>query len=109
VEPIATKDIALAVLGGSAAIASILLVFVGFVMTKESGLSNTATDSMVRRLTLTAQAGLLPLIAQVVVMLSCYAWLFKPSSTVLFYIWSIGFVVGVVLFLAYSIFVTTRI
>jgi hypothetical protein len=109
VEPIATKDIALAVLSGSAAIASILLVFVGFVMTKESGLSDTATDSMATAFARTAQAGLIPLIAQVIVMLSCYAWLFWPTTTILFYVWSIGFVVGVVLFLAYSVYVTMRI
>jgi hypothetical protein len=109
VEPIATKDIALAVLSGSAAIASILLVFVGFMMVKAEGLSDSASVSMVKRYTLDAQVGLIPLITQVVVMLSAYAWLFWPASQWLFCLWGFGFVVSVGLFLIYSIYVVLRI
>ncbi len=108
-ELILTKEIALAVLSGSAAIASILLVFVGFMMIKAEGLSNTASVSMVKGFTLTAKLGLIPLAAQVSVILTSYAWLFWPESQILYCLWSVGFVVGVVLFLAYSMYVTLRI
>jgi Ca2+/Na+ antiporter len=108
VEP-TTKEIALGVLSGSAAIASILLVFVGFIMVKAEGLSDSAPVSMVNRFTLDAQVGLVPLIAQVGVMLTAYAWLFWPYSRTLYLLWSIGFVVGVALFLAYAIYIVLRI
>jgi len=109
VEPIATKDIALAVLSGAGAIASILLVFVGFIMVKAEGLPSSASASLVERFTLDAQVGLVPLIAQVAVMLTAYAWLFWPDTRWLFFAWSIGFVVGIALFLAYAIYVILRI
>jgi len=108
VEPIPTKDIALAVLAGSAALASILLVFVGFMIMKVQALSDSASVPKVRSFTITAQLGLVPIIAQVGVMLSAYAWLFWPDSHCLYRLWSIGFVVGLALFLGYAIYATLR-
>lgn len=107
-EPIATKDIALAVLGGSAAIASILLVFVGFMIMKVQGLSSSASETKTRSYTLTAQLGLVPIIAEVIVMVCAYSWLFWPGSHCLYRFWSIGFIVGLGLFLAYAIYATLR-
>ena len=107
-EPIATKDIALAVLGGSAALASILLVFVGFMVTKVEGLAGVASVEKLRSFSITAKLGLIPIVEQVFVMVCSYAWLFWPESTCLYRCWTIGFVVGLGLFLLYSIYATLR-
>jgi len=105
-EPIPTKDIALAVLGGSAALASILLVFVGFMIMKAEGLPAEASNKIIRRYTLRAKLGLIPLAEQTIVIFSSYGWLFYPTSTCLFHMWSIGFVLGIILFVAYAVYVT---
>jgi hypothetical protein len=108
VEPTATKDIALAVMSGSASIASILLVFVGFVFMKAEGLPSGASNRTIGRYTSAAKWGLLPLTEQVIVLLASYAWLFHPSSSCLFYAWSVGFVLGLILFIGYAIFITLK-
>lgn len=107
-EPIATKDIALAVLSGSAALASILLVFVGFMIMKVQGMADSASVPKIRSYTRTAQLGLVPIVEQVAVMVCAYAWLFRPDSPCLYWLWSVGFVVGLGLFLAYAIYATLR-
>lgn len=108
VEPTPTKDIALAVMSGSASIASILLVFVGFVIMKAEGLPSEVPDKTIRRYTRAAKWGLLPLGEQVAVLLASYAWLFNPTSHCLFYIWSFGFALGLILFIGYSVFITLK-
>jgi hypothetical protein len=107
-ESIPTKDIAVAVLGGSAAIASILLVFVGFIIMKAEGLPSTTSDRVIRRYTLAAKWGFLPVFEQTLVLSASYLWLFHPDSTLLFRVWSVGFPVGVVLFIGYSAYITLR-
>ena len=105
-EPIPTKDIALAVMGGSAALASILLVFVGFMIVKAEALPSEASDKVVRRYTRRAKFGLVPLVEQTLVISASYAWLFYPNSTCLFWMWSIGFILGIILFVAYAAYIT---
>lgn len=107
-EPTPTKDIALAVLGGSAALASILLVFIGFMVAKVEGLPSSTSAPKKRELMIIAKLGLVPIIGQVFVMVCSYAWLFWPESTCLYRCWAIGFVVGLGLFLLYSIYATLR-
>lgn len=108
VDPIATRDIALEVLSTSAAIAAILLVFVGFMIVKLQLLSDSATAATKRSYTRTAQVGLIPIIVQVTVMVCAYAWLFWPYSPCLYRFWTVGFVIGLGLFLAYAIYATMR-
>jgi hypothetical protein len=108
VEPIATKDIALAVLSGSASIASILLVFIGFVIARAEALPAVTDDSIISKYTLPAKIGLIPLLAQVVVLAASYLWLYYPTCKPLFFIWSVGFGLGLVLFIGYSAYITLR-
>jgi hypothetical protein len=105
-ESVPTKDIAIAVLGGSAGIAAILLVFVGFLIVKAEALPEKTANRVIRKYTTTAKIGLIPLLAQIVVILSSYLWLFFPARSELFYGWSIGFPVALVLFTVYSMIAT---
>jgi hypothetical protein len=105
-ESIATKEIAIAAFGGSAAIASVLLVFMGFMIVKADSLPEETADRVLRRYTRLAKLGLIPLSAQTVVIACSYAWLFKPDNSVLFYGWSIGFPVALLLFIVYSVIST---
>src|SRR5947209_19437767 len=105
-ESVPTKDIAIAVLGGSAAIAGILLVFVGFLIVKAEALPGETPDRVIRKYKVTAKTGLIPLLAQTVVILSSYLWLFCPTCTKLFYSWSIGLPLALILFVVYSLIVT---
>jgi hypothetical protein len=108
VEPIATKDIALAVMSGSASIASILLVFIGFVIARAEALPSETDDAIVKKHTLPAKIGLIPLLEQVVVLGASYLWLYYPTSNPLFVTWSFGFALGLVLFIGYSAYITLR-
>jgi hypothetical protein len=105
-ETISTKDIAIAVLGGSAAIASMLLVFVGFMAAKADSLPEETPDSTIKRYTMAAKFGLIPFLAQVFVIFASYVWMFWSSNAFLFYSWSIGFPTAVILFVVYSTTVT---
>jgi hypothetical protein len=102
-ETIATKEIALAALGGASGIAGLLLVFVGFVIVKVEALPAETSDEVIDRYELVAKVGIAPLIVLVAVILASYLWLFYPTSSLLFNVWSIGFVVGMILFVLYSI------
>jgi hypothetical protein len=102
-ETIATKEIALAALGGAAGIAGLLLVFVGFIIIKVEALPGETSDRMLRKYDIVARLGMLPLFVLTTVILAAYGWLFYPASSLLFFTWSAGFVVGMVLFLVYSI------
>jgi len=101
-EPIPEKDICIAVLGGSAAIASILLVFVGLMATKADSLPENTPDRVIRKYALVAKWGLLPLFSQIFVMFGAYLWMWWPSKCFLFSAWSVGFPVAMVLFVVYS-------
>lgn len=99
------KDIAVATLGGSSAIASILLVFVGFMIMKVEGLPSETPDHVIAKYKLAAKWGLLPFLAQSIVIFACYIWMFRPYSF-LCGVWTIGFAIALVLFIAYSVIVT---
>jgi hypothetical protein len=99
------KDIAVATLGGSSAIASILLVFVGFMIMKVEGLPSETADHVIAKYRRAAKWGLLPFLAQSFVILLCYFWMFYPSA-LLFSVWTVGFAVALVLFIGYSVVIT---
>jgi hypothetical protein len=108
VEPIATKEIAQAVMGVSSALASILLVFVGFLVARAESMPPEAEDRIVQRYRRTAKWGLLPVGGCTLVMLASYAWLFAPESAALFYVWSGGFWVVSLGFLIYALVAVIR-
>jgi len=103
-EPIATKEIALAALGGASGIAGLLLVFVGFIIVKVEALPEANTsNAVIRKYELAAKAGIVPLVTLAAVILASYGWLFYPTNSLLFFVWSVGFVVGMILFVVYSV------
>lgn len=101
-EDVGLKDIASAAIGGSSAIASVLLVFVGFMLAKADSLPAETDNKTIDRYTRTARWGL-PLLVLVLVTLAAYLWMFHPSCSILFWTWSGGFVIGMLLFLGYCI------
>ena len=102
------KDIALAVIGGAAAISAVLLVFVTFLVTRADGLPSATPDHVIRRYTNLAKAGFLPLAAQVFAVLTAYWWLFNMQCSALIPLWKYGFPVSVVSFLLYAAYVTWK-
>ncbi len=102
-ESIPTKDIAIAVLGGSAAIASILLIFVGFLMAHAESFPAEIDNRVRKKYTTVGKLGIIPLVCCVAVMLASYGWLFNPSNYTLFWIWSKGFWAVSGLFLLYAV------
>jgi hypothetical protein len=100
---IATKDIASAAIAGSSAIAAVLLVFVGFMIAKAEALPAETDNRIVERYRRTAKWGFLPLLMLVLVTLGAYLWMFFPASSILYWTWSVGFMVGMLSFLIYGI------
>jgi hypothetical protein len=102
-EAIPQKDIAIAVIGGAASIAAILLVFVGFLLGKAEALPENTPDDVIARYRRTAKLGIVPLLACVLVLLDAYAWLYYSDSAALLHVWNWGFPVATVVFTIYSI------
>ena len=100
---ISTREIAQAVLAGSAALASLLLVFAGFLVTRAESIPAEVENRIARRYRLAAKLGLVPVVGCTVVMLASYGWLFNPTSNHLFYLWSVRFVVVSVVFVLYAV------
>lgn len=105
IRPVEVKDIAIATLSAASAIAALLLVFVGFMIMKMEGLPSEVADRVIAKYKRAAKWGLLPFLAQSVVICACYAWMFCPN-TVLLHIWTVGFALALVLFIAYSVIIT---
>lgn len=100
------KDIAVAVIGGSAAIAAVLLVFVTFLVAKADALPPETPNKKIRAYVNLARIGFIPLVAQVWSVLTAYWWLFKMGSTCLLNLWMYGFPTAVLSFLLYAGVVT---
>ena len=96
------KEIALAVLGGSVALASLLVVFIGFLIAHAEALPASTPDRLLRRFKATARWGLLPVGGMVIVALLSYLWMFT-GCTLLYRLWAGGFFVVLVGFVAYAI------
>lgn len=107
-EAIATKDIAAAAIAGSTAIAAVLLVFVGFMLAKAEALPPETDNRIIERYNRTAKWGFAPLVVLVLVTLAAYLWMFFPSCSILFWMWSAGFVAGMLIFLVYCLLTVVR-
>jgi hypothetical protein len=97
------KDIAIAVLGGSLALASVLVVFVGFLIAHAEAMPATTPDRIQKRYRLSARWGLAPLIGAAMVSLASYAWLMCPTLTGFYWAWSLGFPLVVSVFIFYAV------
>lgn len=102
------KDIAVAVIGGAAAIAAVLLVFVTFLVAKADALPSETPDSTIERYTRLAKFGFIPLTAQVWSVLAAYWWLFRMQSLSIMHLWVYGFPAAVISFLLYAAIVTWK-
>ena len=96
-------QIAATVLGASAALASLLLVFVGLLISRADALPEATDDRVGERYRRAAKFGLVPLVGSVIVMLAAYGSLFYPESAWLFQTWGVGFVVVAGTFAVYSV------
>jgi hypothetical protein len=107
-ESVQTKEIAEAVLSASSAIASLLLVFIAFVMAKADALPEATPDKVLKKYSNVAMVGIVLVSACALVTLSAYGWLFYSTCRSLLYLWSIGFPAVTILFVAFSAYVVAR-
>jgi hypothetical protein len=96
------KDIAIAVIGGAAAIAAVLLVFVTFLVAKADALPAETPNSTIKRYVKLAKIGFIPLSAQVWSVLTAYWWLFRMENMCIKNLWVYGFPTAVLSFLLYA-------
>ncbi len=102
IEPIPDKEISLAVLGASAALAGILLVYAGLLFARADTFPGEVPDTVTKKFRLTAVLGLIPVSVCAAVMLISYEWLLQPAD-VLWFLWRWGFWVETVAFIGYAI------
>jgi hypothetical protein len=100
------KDIAIAVIGGAAAIAAVLLVFVTFLIAKADALPSETPNATIEKYTKLAKLGFVPLSAQVWSVLTAYWWLFRMENMCIKNLWVYGFPTAVISFLLYAALVT---
>jgi hypothetical protein len=96
------SDIAVAVLGASVGLASVLVVFMGFLLAHVWTFPASVPNAITRKYKLAARWGLAPTAAAIAEALACYGWLLSGQSC-LFYVWTVGFVIVAVAFLAYAV------
>ncbi len=101
-EAIPPKDIAIAALGASVGLASVLVVFMGFLLSHAWTLPNTTPTKVLRRYKLAARWGLAPTGLATLEALACYGWLLFGYSC-LYHVWVPGFFVASLAFLAYAV------
>ena len=100
--PMPERDIGLAVLGASAALAAVLLVFVALLFARADSIPSEVPDSVGRRYRTAAMWGLLPVVVCASVMLASYEWLFCPGPGTLRLAWRWGFWVETITFVGYA-------
>src|SRR5256885_10293088 len=101
--PMPERDIALAVLGASAALAAVLLVFVALLFARADSLPSEVPDSVGRKFQVAAMWGLVPVVICAVIMLASYEWLYCPHSPLLHAAWRYGFWVETAAFVVYAV------
>jgi hypothetical protein len=101
-EAVPHKEIGLAVLGASSALAGILLVFIGLLFARADSFPAELPDSVSNKFRRAAVAGLVPVITCAAVMMGSYEWLISPASSNLYLCWRWGFWVETVVFVGYA-------
>jgi hypothetical protein len=96
------RDIAIAVFGGATGLASVLLVFVGFLLATGQSFPSGTPKKLTNRYTLFARLGLIPIALCVAAMLASYGWLFHPGNMTLATLWQWSFVLASWIFLIYA-------
>ena len=98
------RDIALTVLGASGGLASLLLVFIGFLLSQAASFPPTVADSISQKYINRARLGLVPVSLCAIAMLTTCGWLFDSSSVLLLKVWTTAFGAALVTFAAYAIY-----
>lgn len=93
----------MAVLGASAALAAVLLVFVGFLFARADAVPDGVADSVSAKFRTAATWGMLPIAICAVVMLASFEWLFRPTSDLLWVGWRFGFWGEMMTFVGYAV------
>ncbi len=101
-ETTSERDISIAVLGASAALAAVLLVFVALLFARADSIPSEVPDSVGKRYRTAAMWGLLPVVVCAIVMLASYEWLFCPRLGTLRLVWRWGFWVETIVFVGYA-------
>src|SRR5438132_6653986 len=101
-EAIPPKDIAIAALGASAALAAVLLVFVGFLFARADAVPGDVADSVSAKYRRAAVWGMLPVVICALVIVASFEWLFRPASGFLWMGWRYGFWIEMVVFVGYA-------
>ena len=102
-EPVPWKDIAIAVMGTAGAIASLLLVLIGFLAAKAETLVKVKSQFKYK---VAAKSGLIPFFAQAIIIMASYLWMLNPTSSWLLQFWTWGFGAAMVVFVLYAIIAT---
>ena len=95
-------NIAIAVVEAATGLASVLLVFVGFLVSTARSFSQRADERIVRRYENLARVGMVNVAVCMVVMLAGFSWLFHPETVWLLKVWTIGFPLAGWSFLVYA-------
>ncbi len=107
-EPGPQKDIAIAALGASVGIASVLVIFIGFLFGFILTFPSSTPNAIIKKYKSVVRWGLAPTAAAIVESLACYSWLLA-SSPCLYYVWTVGFPVVAIGFLAYAVITVSMI
>ena len=89
------KEVILAVLGASVAIAGLLLVFTGFLFTQASSFAPTTPDAITEKFRKGVRLGIIPFLAALADSVASFVWLLWPG-TILYQTATIGFIVVLV-------------
>jgi hypothetical protein len=100
------KDVVLAVLGASGALAGLLLIFSGFIFSQAASFPTTVPDAVTSRYQKAARAGVYPFLGFLLTTILCTVWLLHPNSytywaSVLLFI---GLVVGTGIYGAVAVY-----
>jgi hypothetical protein len=98
----AHRDVALAALGAATGLASIVLVFMGFLFATAGSFPSDTPNVTIRKYERLARIGLAPVLMCGAVMLTSFVWLFHTENIPLLKLWAWGFPVATIAFLIYA-------
>jgi hypothetical protein len=103
-----TKDIILAVLGGSVSLAGLLLVFSGFLFAQATGFDPEHTsDAVINKYRKAAKFGVLPFLMCLILAGIAVWWLLTPTALLLSISW-IGFITLLIVTAIYGAYTILR-
>jgi hypothetical protein len=80
--PEIAKDVMIAILGASIALAGLLLVFSGFLFAQAASFPSTTPDEIINRYRNAGRWGLLPFLWALAVAMGAYIWMICPCASI---------------------------